>query len=219
MGLCNLLVVSASAWCQKAVATTIVDNLAGVTGPSFDIPSGSRGSQQFITTAHGYVLTGLEVIGYSDRNDQEVAFAVYSNSSSKPGVRIATLFSGTTGDLDFNQQVTTNRSSVLPFFSLSLQPNTRYWIVLENLSQNRVMWGISDPPSGSGGGGPGFLSLALASPALIGTTWTANSESYGMKIQAIPEPNSAVFAAFLLVCGTSIRRRIPRSKTLLPTLR
>jgi hypothetical protein len=209
----SLIFLAVAAVCPKATGATIVDNLGSVTGPSFDIPAGSRGGQQFITTTTAYILTGLEIVGYSDRNDQEIAFAVYSNSSSKPGTRIVTLYAGSSGDLDFNQQVTAEEPSVLPSFSVSLQPNTRYWIVLENLSQNRVMWGISDPPSGSGGGGPGFLSLSLASPGLTGSTWSTNSDPYGMKLQAIPEPHGA---ALLLVCaghGLFLRRRKVKNPT------
>ncbi len=180
------------------------DNFSLVT--QYDILHGqSRGAQPFQTGIETFQLTDVSIFGAKLNPSQPIALRIYDDFNLSPNSPVSTIFTGTAGAAGFNDNLGIFIPSVFSNLSITLSPQTRYWLVLENQSSSDLWFGLTAVQGSAPAQGTGYLPGSKLSLGLTGSFNLNNSRDYGVRIGAIPEPSSAVL--ILAAAPLLFRRR------------
>jgi len=205
--LLSVLVLTSWTPC-KAVDVIIADNLGNTNTGSRTVTNSTWRSQQFTTTAGGYVVSKVVLPLYRSAVAMTGNYdvAIYSVSAGLPGSQVysvstlASSLSTTTANQTFN-------------VSWALSPNTSYYLVVKGngLSGGDVRWDFTEDTSGTGF--PSTYARTLNSGGLWNNTSLFDPQL--MQITAVPEPSTYVLS--LVTVGmfavAAKRKRNRNSKT------
>lgn len=203
------------AFFQNAYAATLVDNFPIVTQTN-DIQGGGRGAQPFRTGQNTFVITDVALAATSQVPSQQVAVVIYDNAFSfKPNNPVATLFSGTAGMAGFTDnslwvQLMIAAPVVFSSLSIQLEPDTIYWLVVENHSSANIYLGYTALQGSAPAQGEGYISTSKVGFGLTDSSFLSNDLEYSARIQAVPEPSSELLV--LLITGFFLGLRLVRRR-------
>lgn len=186
-------------------AAALVDNFVIVT-QTIQLDGGRRAAQPFQTTNDAFTITDMAFAASSQYSAQEVAVKIYDNDFSfRPNLPIVTLYSGAADAGGFNSSglVAVMLADPVEFsnLNLQLQPNTIYWLVVENHSGLPLSLGYTGVQGSAPAQGEGYLRPSKVGLGLTDTFFATNNLEYSARIGAVPEPSPTVFlVAAALVC-------------------
>ena len=189
--------IAASACVLAAVAhgEIITSNLSDPNpdGGSFVNSAFPQRAQAFLTTATGTQISSVTMDVASSTASQPFSVKLYSaGTAGKPGLSVATLFSGTGGNIAASP-------FVISGLSVNLAPSTQYFVVMEAAGTFAGQWNYNLETTGTGGG---FLvDNSLAQTSIDNWQAVSTSAPYRMEIVAVPEPPALVLAGIAVSAG------------------
>jgi len=196
--ICGAALLPSSAW-----AEVITTNLADpADGGSFVNSTFPQRAQAFSTTATGTQISAVTLDVSSSTLAQPFSIKVYSTGTSGlPDTSVATIFSGTGGDVIFGASPFT-----VSGLNLNLAPSTQYFMVFQHGGSFSGQWNYNLETSGSGGG---FLvDNSLSQTTVDNWQGISNAQPYRMEVVAVPEPPAIVMAGIGIASAIwSLQRR------------
>jgi hypothetical protein len=204
--LASALALSALAAGVVARGEVITSNIADpADGGSYVYTTFPQRAQAFLTTASGTQVTTLKMDLAAASLTQAFNIKIFSStasgSSGLPNSAIATVFTGTGGDILLGSSPFTISS-----LGINLAPSTQYFVVFECLeADNRLQWNFNNETSGSGAGFETFNTYSESSAG----NWQGISKAqpYRMEIVAVPEPPAIVLSGIGLASAMYAFRR------------
>jgi len=170
-------------------------------GGSFVNSAFPQRAQAFATTATGTQISSVKMDVASSTVAQPFSVKVYSTGTSGlPASVVATLFSGTGGDILFRASPFT-----ISGLSVNLAPSTQYFIVMEAAGTFAGQWNYNLETTGAGAG---FLvDNSLAQTSIGNWQGISTAQPYRMEIVAVPEPPAIVLSGVGLASALYAMRR------------
>ena len=201
--LVSALAASACVLASIAHGEIITSNLSDPNpdGGSFVTSAFPQRAQAFSTTATGTTISTVTMDVTASTVSQPFSIKLYSTGTSgAPGSSLATLYSGTGGDILFGAS---------PFsitgLSLNLAPSTQYYVVFEAAGTFSGQWNYNLETTGTGGG---FLvDNSLAQTSVDNWQGVSTSQPYRMEIVAVPEPPAVVLSGIGIATAFYAMRR------------
>lgn len=196
-------VVAASLWMLSSIAhgTVISSNLSDPNpdGGSFVNSAFPQRAQAFLTTATGTQISSLKMDIASSTAAQPFSVKLYSTGTSGlPESSVATLFSGTGGDIVASP-------FTISGLNVSLAPSTQYFVVMEAAGTFAGQWNYNLETTGAGAG---FLvENSLAQTSVNNWQGVSTSQPYRMEVVAVPEPPAIVLSGIGLASALYAMRR------------
>lgn len=204
--LASALALSALAVGVVARGEVITSNISDpADGGSYVYAVFPQRAQAFQTTVSGTQITtvkmDLAAASLTQAFDIKLYSSTTSGSSGLPATSIATLFTGTGGDILLGSSPFT-----ISGLGINLAPSTQYFVVFECLeADNKLQWNFNNETTGSGGGFETFNTYSSASA----DNWQgiSTAQPYRMEIVAVPEPPAIVLSGIGLASAMYAFRR------------
>jgi len=200
--LASALALSALAVGVVARGEVITSNLADPNpdGGSFVSSGFPQRAQAFSSTVSGTMISTVKMDITSTTPTQPFSIKLYdTGTSGLPGSSIATIFSGTGGDIAGASPFTVSGLSVV------LAPSSQYFMVLERQGTFSGQWNYNFETDGSGGGFEVDNSFSTTTVNNWGSISTI--QPYRMEIVAVPEPPAIVLSGIGLASAMYAFRR------------
>jgi len=203
--LVSMLAASACVLASVAHGEIITSNLSDPNpdGGSFVTSAYPQRAQAFSTTATGTTISTVKMDIASSTASEPFSIKLYSTStgtSAVPGSSLATLFSGTGGNIS---------SGTLPFtitgLSVNLAPSTQYYVVFEFAGAFAGQWNYNLETTGTGGGFS--VNNSLAQTSINNWQGVSTAQPYRMEIVAVPEPPAVVLSGIGIASAFYAMRR------------
>jgi len=160
-------------------------------------------AQAFSTTATGTTISTVKMNVTSSTLSEPFSVKLYSTSSGTsgvPGSSLATLFSGTGGDIAFGATPFT-----ITGLNLNLAPSTPYYVVFEAANAFSGQWNYNFETTGTGGGFS--VNNSLAQTSINNWQGVSTAQPYRMEIVAVPEPPAVVLSGIGIASAFYAMRR------------
>lgn len=205
--LASALALSALAAGVVARGEVITYNLADPRdGASFVDVSYRQRAQAFLTTTTGTHISSIKMdllnFGASSAPFSIKIYDTTSGTTGLPGSVIATVFTGTAGDI---------ASQANPFtlsgLSVDLAPNTQYFVALQADSGSfSGLWAYNSETTGAGAGFE--VNNSFSTTTINNWDSISTAQPYRMEIVAVPEPPAIVLSGIGLASAMyALRRR------------
>ena len=202
-GLALALILTASA----AQAAIIIGNLpTAITPVGSNINTTEEKAAVFTMGSQAYTVDSviLTLSGYKTATDvAQVGFFLEGANNLTPGAQVGSFLTAPSSSSDAQANFT-----FLPSGSLTLQANTKYWLLVDG-GAGAFQW-MGSFPSVTPSGTAATFNFSKVSTSVSTTPLHNSFQINGTQVTAVPEPGTFLPAA-LLVMGALLRRRRPRS--------
>lgn len=170
-------------------------------GGSFVTSAFPQRAQAFSTTATGTTISTVKMNVTSSTLSEPFSVKLYSTGTAgTPGSSLATLFSGTGGDILFGASPFT-----ITGLNLNLAPSTPYFVVFEAAGSFSGQWNYNLETTGTGGGFS--VNNSLAQTSVNNWQGVSTAQPYRMEIVAVPEPPAVVLSGIGIASAFYAMRR------------
>jgi len=200
--LASALALSALAVGVVARGEVITSNIADPNpdGGSFVNAGFAQRAQAFSSTVSGTMISTVKMDLASSTLAQPFSIKLYNaGTSGLPGSSIATIFSGTGGDIILGASPFT-----VSGLSVVLAPSTQYFMVFERQGTFSGQWNFNFETTGSG---DGFEVDNSFSTTVNDWNSISTIQPYRMEIVAVPEPPAIVLSGIGLASAMYAFRR------------
>jgi hypothetical protein len=201
--LASALALSALAAGMVARGEVITSNIADPNpdGGSFVSAGFPQRAQAFSSTVSGTMISTVKMDLASSTLGQPFSIKLYNTGTSGlPGSSIATIFSGTGGDIILGASPFT-----VSGLSVVLAPSTQYFMVFERQGTFSGQWNFNLETTGAGDGFE--VNNSFSSTTVNNWDSISTIQPYRMEIVAVPEPPAIVLSGIGLASAMYAFRR------------
>ena len=201
--LASALALSALAVGVVARGEVITSNISDPNpdGGSFVSTGFPQRAQAFSSTVSGTMISTVKMDLGSSTPTQPFSIKLYdTGTSGLPGSSIATIFSGTGGDISLGASPFT-----VSGLAVVLAPSTQYFMVLERQGTFSGQWNYNLELNGSGGGFE--VDNSFSTTTINNWDSISTIQPYRMEIVAVPEPPAIVLSGIGLASAMYAFRR------------